>query len=337
MRDELVKIKDKLSTINKYWNDYYLSRKFFQKKINFTDDVKTNYYGDLNNYFNDTLTLIKPIDGNNSTEQYISYFTVLLQTIFVHQDLIDELLYIFKLDRSSKEDKNPNRTIRNELIGHPISKCKKNELQSSVLLDIDNFDNQTINYHRYSKENKFIPEKQSFEIDKIINDHINFIDNYLDKIIQKCKKEIIKYNKEIKKIVNIPLEKQFNFIEIFEPNLLSSIENIFLNEYLEYYYKNIRKHRRYLYCLKNYKETLLDVVCNRSCSFEEGILNDKYTIEKLYAKHMIFNVDFYIKRYKDNHIIYKELLNMKDNINNDKEYYASLNYLTYKSRSKYHE
>lgn len=339
MRDELVKINDKLSMINRYWNDYYFSKKFFQKKINFTDDVKTNYYGDLNNYFHDTLSLVKPLEDINNMEQHISYSIVLLQIIYVHQDLIDELLYIFKIKASCLKDKNPNRTIRNELIGHPISRDKKNnnQLRSSVLLDIDNFNNKTINYHKYSKENKFIPEKQNFKIDEIINYHIKFMSKYLDKIIQKCEKEINQYNKKIKNIFDIPLENQFNFIENFEPNLLLNTDNLFLKEYLEYYYKNIRKHRRYLYCLKNYKETLLDVVYNRSSSFEKGILKDIYTIEQLNKKDSIFNIDFYIQKYKDNQIIYKELLNMKDNINNDKEYYASLNYLTYKPRSNYYE
>jgi hypothetical protein len=197
MRNELIKINNKLLRINRYWNDYYFSKSFFKKNIYSTDDDNTNYYKDLNNYFHDTLNLIKPLEGNNSTEQYISYFTVLLQTIYIQQDLIDELLYIFKLDRSSEEDKNPNRTIRNELIGDPISK-HRNKLQYTILWDVNNFDNKTINYHKYSKKNKFILEKQSFKIKKIINDHINFMDNYLNVIILKCEKEIILYNKKIK-------------------------------------------------------------------------------------------------------------------------------------------
>ncbi len=33
---------------------------------------------------------------------------------------MDELLYIFKLQHSEMADKEPNRTVRNELVGHPI-------------------------------------------------------------------------------------------------------------------------------------------------------------------------------------------------------------------------
>jgi len=332
MRDEFIKIKDKLSIINTYWNNYYFSKKFFQKKIKFTDDIKTNYYGDLNNYFHDTLPLIKPLENTNNLGQYISYSIVLLQIIYVHQDLIDELLCIFKIKASTKEDKDPNRNIRNELIGHPISRDKNNhnQLKSSVLLDIINFNSTTINYHKYSKKNEFRPEKQSFKIDEIISRHINFMNKYLDKIIQKCKTEINHYDDKIKQICKIPLKKQFNFIDNFDPNLLSNINNIFKKEYLEYYYENISKHQRYFYCLENYKETLNDIIYKRSRSFEQGILNDSYMIEQLHKKDSKFNIDYYIKEYKNSTIIYNELLNMKDNINNDKEYYASLNYLTYK-------
>lgn len=52
-------IKSKLTKINSNWNEYYFIKEFFQKKINFTDEVKTNYYGDLNNYLHDTLSLVK--------------------------------------------------------------------------------------------------------------------------------------------------------------------------------------------------------------------------------------------------------------------------------------
>jgi len=118
-------IKSKLLKINYYWNKYYFTKEFFQKKINFTDEVKTNYYGDLNNYLHDTLDLVKSFKKTKSDKDYISQTIVLLQVIYTHQDLIDELLYIFKLEQSTKEDKSPNRDIRNELIGHPISRDKR--------------------------------------------------------------------------------------------------------------------------------------------------------------------------------------------------------------------
>jgi len=94
----------------------------------------------------------------------------------------------------------------------------------------------------------------------------------------------------------------------------------------------MRRHRRYLYCLKNYKETLKDIINSQNSACNDGILKDIYAIEQLTKKDEVFTIDYYIQIYKENEIIYNELLNMKKNINNDKEYYASLNYLTYTPR-----
>ena len=41
-------IKSKLTKINTYWNEYYFIKESFQKKIKFTDEVKTNYYEYIN-------------------------------------------------------------------------------------------------------------------------------------------------------------------------------------------------------------------------------------------------------------------------------------------------
>ena len=80
-----------------------MEKTIFQKKINFTDDVKTNYCGDLFSLFYDTLGLIKPFNKVNNNEEYISASIVLLQTIFVHQDLMDELLYMKQNINNDKE------------------------------------------------------------------------------------------------------------------------------------------------------------------------------------------------------------------------------------------
>ena len=144
-------IKSKLTKINSYWNEYYFIKEFFQKKINFTDEAKLNYYGDLNNYLHDTLDLVKPFNKIKSDADYISQIIVLLQVIYTQQDLIDELLYIFKLQNSTNEDKNPNRDIRNELIGHPISRDKRdnNKLKYSIIFDIRNEDGNYMSYSKY--------------------------------------------------------------------------------------------------------------------------------------------------------------------------------------------
>lgn len=319
-------IKSKLSEINSYWNKYYFIKEFFQKKINFTDEIKTNYYGDLNNYINDTLDLVKPFKKIKSDADYIAQTIVLLQVIYTQQDLIDELLYIFKLQKSTNEDKNPNRNIRNELVGHPISRDKKdnNKLKSSILFDIRNEDENYISYAKYSMRKS---ELKKYSVQEIIENHKIFLNKYLDKILEKIEKEIKEYQKQIKKVFEIPLLNQFDYLDKIDKELLSSISYIFEKDSLKYYYQNMRKHRRYLYCLKQYKRALKSVIKNEEDKTKYYSLVEIYDREQLQKKDKVFTIDFYTKKYKDNEVVLKELSNMQLNANNDKEYYASLNFL----------
>lgn len=320
-------IKSKLSKINSYWNEYYFTKEFLQKKINFNDEVKTNYYGDLNNYINDTLDLIKPFENIKTDKEYISQTIVLMQVIYTHQDLIDELLSIFKLEKSNRKDKNPNRDIRNELIGHPISRDKNNKLKSSILFDIRNEDINYITYAKYSIENSFRPDLKKYSVQEVIKRHELFLNKYLDKILTKIEKEVKEYQKKIEVIFNIPLSKQFDYIEKIDKNLLSDISYIFTKDSLKYYYQNMRKHRRYLYCLKQYKRALKSIIKKQEDKTKYTRLIDLYDYEQLQKKDKIFTIDFFIKKYKDDRLVLNELINMKLNISNDAEYYASLNFL----------
>jgi hypothetical protein len=319
-------IKSKLTKINFYWNEYYFIKEFFQEKINFTDEVKTNYYGDLNNYLHDTLDLVKPFKKIKSDKDYISQIIVLLQVIYTQQDLIDELLYICKLQKSTKEDKNPNRDIRNELIGHPISRAKNdnNKLKSSILFDIRNKDEKYISYAKYSMRKS---ELKKYSVCEIIENHKIFLNKYLDKILIKMEKEIKEYQKQIEKVFEIPFIKQFDYIEKIDKELLSCISYIFEKDSLKYYYQNMRKHRRYLYCLKQYKRVLKSMIKKEEDKTKYYSLIEIYDQEQLQKKDKIFTIDFYIKKYKNNKVILNELRNMKLHIDCNKEYYASLNFL----------
>lgn len=321
------KIKYKLTKINSHWNKYYFIKEFFQKNINFTDEVKTNYYGDLNNYLHDTLDLVKPFKKIKSDADYIAQTIVLLQVIYTQQDLIDELLYIFKLQKSTNEDKNPNRNIRNELVGHPISRDKKdnNKLKSSILFDIRNEDENYISYAKYSMRKS---ELKKYSVQEIIENHKIFLNKYLDKILEKIEKEIKEYQEQIKKVFEIPLLNQFDYLDKIDKNLLSGISYIFEKDSLKYYYQNMRKHRRYLYCLKQYKRALKSVIKNEEDKTKYYSLIEIYDREQLQKKDKVFTIDFYTKKYKDNEVVLKELKNMELNFYNDAEYYASLNFLS---------
>lgn len=320
-------IKSKLSKINHYWNEYYFKKEFFQKKINFTDEVKTNYYGDLNNYLHDTLGLVKPFENIKFDQEYISQTIVLMQVIYTQQDLLDELLYIFKLPMSSKEDKNPNRSIRNELVGHPISRDKNNKLKSSILFDIRNEDINYISYAKYSIENSFRPDLKKYNVKEVIEKHQNLLIKYLDQILTKIEKEVKEYQNQIQNVFKIPLFKQFDYIEQIDKSLLSEISYIFEKDSLEYYYKNMRKHRRYLYCLRQYKRALKYTIKAQEDKTDYTHLIELYDNEQLQKKDKVFTIDFYIKKYQGNDLILNELKNMKLNVDNNMEYYASLNFL----------
>src|SRR5574339_176342 len=93
-----------LEKITRTWNNYFWRYKFCQDRINFTEEIKTNYYGDILSYFNETLSSISDIKHETEFKKSIFQAIGVLQTIYAHQDLIDELLYIFKLQESPKKD-----------------------------------------------------------------------------------------------------------------------------------------------------------------------------------------------------------------------------------------
>ena len=158
------KIEKKIDKIMRIWENYIFKYKFFQNQTIFSDAVKSNYFADIIVYLLDTLPLIFTYLYKKNSEKFherILYTIGLLQTIYVHQDLIDEMLRIFKLNESSRKDKNPNREIRNEFVGHPINyknnEDKKKVFSSSIFIKEDT-DINTIHYLKYGRENDFSQE-----------------------------------------------------------------------------------------------------------------------------------------------------------------------------------
>lgn len=173
----------KLDKITDVWNHYFWEYKTLQKKINFNSEAKTNYYGEILGYFTDTFDLIR-LNEENKFQSNVFHYTGLLQIIYVQQDLTDELLYIFKLNESLRSDKNPNRNIRNELVGHPISRSLNKEFESSVLFS-NEMSNVKLQYLKYSKVNNFKMEVVTHSTQNIINEHKAYLNKYFDKILSK--------------------------------------------------------------------------------------------------------------------------------------------------------
>jgi hypothetical protein len=124
MREILDRKRSKISDI---WNNYIWEYKFCNSKIKFTNDVKSNYFGDILNYFSDTFEIIYADKKTESFSENIENSISFLQAIYIQQDFIEELLHIFKCNVNKgilKQDPNYsiNRELRNELVGHPIKK-----------------------------------------------------------------------------------------------------------------------------------------------------------------------------------------------------------------------
>jgi len=79
----------------------FLRIKIYQDKINFTDEVKTNYYRDNLSYYNDTIGLLSNIKFEADFQKAVFEAIGPLQIIYTRQDLIAELLFIFRATKRS--------------------------------------------------------------------------------------------------------------------------------------------------------------------------------------------------------------------------------------------
>ncbi len=210
----MIKQKEKLKNIARIWNDYIWEYKFCQSQINFDEEIKTNYFGNILVYFQDTLELINNKPQKGSYQEKVFYAIGLLQTVYVQQDLIKELLYIFKLDSdklTNEDSRNINRNLRNELIGHPIRRAigSSEELISSVIFG-NNLDNESIHYVIYPKTNNYKGEEKKHNVNDIIVRHEEFLLKNLEEVEKKCFEILNCFLKKIEEL-NTLIEKKIPF------------------------------------------------------------------------------------------------------------------------------
>lgn len=258
-------IQEKIRKIGDVWNSYILKYRYCNGKTRFTEDIKTNYLGIIFGYFEDTLEIIYKKNSSKSHTKIFANHISLLQSIYVHQDLIEEMLFIFKLeinkgDLKNDENYNINREIRNELVGHPIRKDKYNKLTSSSLFGYDS-DISKISYLRYHTENNHNFEHKTIDVSEIIDRHTLFLNTYLDKIYNRLKTILISFIKEIKKveihiinqdlpvllkILNVSFESIFTQDYLYDSDSLLKIHNlkdthIRYQNYIESFYKDLKQ------------------------------------------------------------------------------------------------
>lgn len=244
-------VKYKLDRIADIWNTFIWEYDFCRRKIKFTLDVKTNYFGDILGYFQDTFDIIFDDRESKSHSDRFSNQISLLQSIYVQQDFMEELLLIFKcrIEKGDlKKDSNYyiNRDIRNELVGHPIRK-HKGELISSCLFGYNGGEDKVI-YLRYHKDNNFKFESMEFPIPEIIERHKEFLNNYFNVILNKLESILLSFFKKIEELEELINTQSFNKILEMASLHYESIfkyTDIYNKESLLKIYARKDEHRRY--------------------------------------------------------------------------------------------
>lgn len=244
-------VKYKLDQIANVWNHFIWENDFCKQTIKFTTEVRTNYFGDILGYFQDTFNIIFDNRESKSYSDRFSNHISLLQSIYVQQDFIEELLIIFKCEINKgdlKKDTNYsiNREIRNELVGHPIRK-NNGQFISSCLFGYNGGSDKIV-YLRYHKDNNYEFESMEYEVADIILRHKHFLENYFDKILNKLKRILSSFVKKIENIETLIDTKSFdeilNILSVFYESIFK-YDFIYDKESLLKIYARKDEHRRY--------------------------------------------------------------------------------------------
>ena len=329
------KLQKKLLEISNIWHTFIWKYKSCPLQKRFLGDIKTNYLGDIFGYFEDTLGVI--YSNHNTTSNFINNFNKqvgLLQSIYLQQDFIEELLRIFKcnLDKGIlKNDSNYsiNREIRNELIGHPI-RIISGELISSTLFGYHPPKNSIL-YLRYHKDNSFEFEAISHNIKDIKARHTIFLNTYFDIILSRAKvflHEFIDKITHIKMVLNNKsFETVLKLVDLYFNDIFES-DNMYDKESLMYIYKKKNSHLRYSNFIQSFyldikksieetksyiesfitpiKKDKIQQTLNITINYVENISNEIYTktyqyktyhyeISKLDSKHDIAYIKYIIE------------------------------------------
>lgn len=238
------RLDKKLQRIADIWDHYIWNYNFCSSKIRFNEDLKTNYFGDILANFSDTFRVLRSdFDTTTNIETFKNSIS-LLQAIYIQQDFIQELHFIFKTGVSKgdlKKDLNYwiNREIRNESVGHPIRKVKienpetlyksrLEKLKSSILFNFNSSPGY-ISYIKYERSNNFEFQEVSHCVDEILSRHYQFLDDNLNIILSKLKKILSHFYEEINKVRRV---KSSANLENLTKVLSNSFEYIFKTDCL---------------------------------------------------------------------------------------------------------
>lgn len=245
-------IEEKLSKIADIWNYYIWEYRECNKYIKFSEEAKTNYFGDILGYYKDTFDIVFEHRESNSLSDTFANNISLLQTIYVHQDFIEELLNIFdcKIDKgylNKDENYSINRKLRNELIGHPFRKLRGKFISSTVF----SYHPKPgyLEYLRYHVDNNYQYESISYDISEIIDRHKKFLLKYFNIILNKLKIILIRFKKTIEKLEiqvdTLNFEILIKVLGIKFESLFGNKSYLYEKEQLTQIYNKKNEHLRY--------------------------------------------------------------------------------------------
>lgn len=353
---------ERLDQIRHFWEHYVWKYKSIQSAIDFSTEVRLNYFGDILAYFYDTLPLIEKYPSQVEVNPIIGT-TGFLQILFVHQDMVDETMKIFHLNPSEWQDKSKIRKLRNELVGHPINREKQSKKFESSIFFGNGLSTELINYIKYTPD-KPNGEKKSISVAKILEWHSEYLNKYFGQIISEIEKIIEPFRSNLVDIL-ISIEQDSvgkvvdKVIENFEGFL--DYSELYTRDYLVEIEARCESHPRYKNALSLFKRELKENIndCFRSIkeitdpsqkvypknsedviefeSIDLSILskdevdeirkrlpeNHSYMFSKLNGVLKDVALEHFQTRFKDDVEIVEEVEHMKSNLNNSLEYNCS--------------
>lgn len=349
-------VEGKLDKISTIWNNYIIESRLCYEQINLENNEIPPHFGSIIGHFSDTFDIVyKKQKSGSYTAGFINDIGF-LQTIFVHQDLVRELLGVFQIKFNLWKDENYsiNRSIRNELIGHPISRESKGDktLVSSTLFSYQS-EPESITYLRYHKDNQYKFEMKSYKRDDIIKRHTTFLNEYFDKILIRLKQVLEVFQTAVEQLGN-KLET-LDFKDLLKESSISyelifDYEKIYDKDSLLNIYGRQSEHLRYknlidvflndiTLSLKGCKRSIIrlfdpeeaDRLDNSDPLFklveisESNSKSYQPALGKLGARDGLFDLESRILKSEcdNNEEVIIELDHMRANIQDDIEYYCS--------------
>ncbi len=237
------------------------------KQIHFGPDVQSNYMAEIMQFFKDTQALIDAQPLQYDFAHAMSF----LQAIYIQQDLVEELLFIFKCKSNKaklKSDKNYaiNRNLRNEFVGHPIRRdVHTRKFVSSSFYRPANSAQPAISYIRYRRETNYKQEWELHLVDNIKARHQRFVQQYLAEVLHDIGIILHKFNTRVLQVCEslISTGRFANLIDYVEEQLKPiACEPMFTSENLKYALERKVEHERYHYLVVDYIHLIWEGVSN---------------------------------------------------------------------------